>query len=178
MYNNLVPISTLDEYVNKKYNYLRLYLYNLILYHSYVESYILEYKNHLNKIETEIPVINTILNEKTRIITLPSIAEKARFSVKNTRRKDGSLYIIGKDATRKYRVLVVLRERLYTYEKELKEYVKRIEERIVSLSNNIERFRFLYKLHISMCLEREEAYEMKELEKILGNIATRKKIAV
>lgn len=170
---NTLPISIIDEYITKKYNYIRLCLCNLLLYHAYIESYILEYKNRLKKIETELPIINTILKHRTNIVTLPSIAGKATFSVRDTRRKDGSLYIIGQEATRKYRVLLALCKRLYMYDRELSDYVKHIEERIISSSNSIERFRFLYKIYINMCLEREQSYETKELEKIFGNIKTK-----
>ena len=170
MSNEAIPLSLVNDYVNRKYNYLRLCLYNLILYHSFLESYYVEYKQYLKRVETEFQIIHTITKDEIKIIVLPSFIQKGEIKKK----KDGVLYIIGSETARKYRLCVALCKRLYTYAKEVKEYIEYIERTIISLSNNITNFKFFYKLLIVVCLEKEESHEMKRMEKSFQNIATKK----
>lgn len=168
---SVLPLSVVHEFMNKKYNHLRLCLYNLILYHSYIELYIVEYNEFLKRVETEFPIIHQITKLR-KIIILPTIAENAVFSPRNVR--EPTLYIIGEEAALKYKLLVSLCHRLYSYAKDLKDYINNIEGNIASLSNNITNFKFFYKLCVNMCLDREDSYEAKRMEKKLQNITTKK----
>lgn len=147
-----LPLAPVNDYINRKYNYTRLCLYNLITYHSYVQSYIEEYEMYLKKVEREFPIISTILEEK-EIQTLPAIAQNAKVLIKN--KKFGQIYIIGKEATRDYRKVVDLCKQMYRYDKQIKEYQRYVERCIISLSKSITDFKKSYEVHLSMVLERE-----------------------
>lgn len=165
---DVLPLVPVNDYITRKYNYVRLCLYSLIAYHSYMESYLEEYKLYLKKVEREFPIIHT-LKKKKEIFTLSVIAKNAKkYHIKNKR--NDTIYIIGKEDTKKYRRLVQLCKQLYSYGKRVEEYIRYLERNIISITKNMTTFKDLYKLHISMCLEREKSDEtllMREkLEKI------------
>ena len=142
------------QFIERKYNLLRISLFNLLTYYKRVYEFYVIYSRFISFVVNKYPVIYQIFTYKGRVYTVRKKNEKKQLP-------SNTILIIGLSNYYKFKAIKFIINEVFEYKNRIYSYLIYLERLILSIIKNMNDFHQFYTYSVNILFYENDEYENK-----------------
>ena len=136
------------NFINSRYNLLRIILFDLLQYYYELYNYRVQYSYFLSYVKNKYPQLFIIYKTRLKIYTINHYRKK-----KHLKLPPNTILVVGINNYYKYKAIKILLTSIFNYEKKIISYLSYLEHSIIMLIKSMNKFHQFYNYSINILFE-------------------------